>query len=183
MKQLPPVVQRGFTLIEVMVVIVVISILASLVVLNVGGVDQRKAMQVRDIFLLDLKRILRESNDQSRILALSYDYATDVRPAQYQILEYTLNLASEQNQTEIKRWQAYEEFKSRTLPERVSFKMTRLDYATDAANNRDLLGDQSPELIWLGNGEVRPVRIQFYFEDRPLGAEIEIDHLGKINES
>ncbi|MGE8684189.1 MAG: type II secretion system protein GspH, partial [Acinetobacter sp.] len=29
----------------------------------------------------------------------------------------------------------------------------------------------------------KPVRIQFYFEQLPIGEEIEIDHLGKINES
>lgn len=52
---------RGFTLIEVMVVIVIMSIMASLVVLNISGVDQRKAMQAREVLLLDLQRILRES--------------------------------------------------------------------------------------------------------------------------
>ena len=52
---------RGFTLIEVMVVIVIMSIMASLVVLNIGGVDQRKAMQTREVLLLDLQRILREA--------------------------------------------------------------------------------------------------------------------------
>ena len=43
----------GFTLIEVMVVIVIVSIVASLIVLNIDGVDQRKAMQVREMLLLD----------------------------------------------------------------------------------------------------------------------------------
>lgn len=61
--------QQGFTLIEVMVVIVIMGIMASLVVLNVGGVDQRKAMQAREVFLMDVQRVLREANDQSRILA------------------------------------------------------------------------------------------------------------------
>ncbi|MFI7983853.1 type II secretion system protein, partial [Acinetobacter baumannii] len=35
--------QKGFTLIEVMVVIVIMTIMTSLVVLNIGGVDQKKA--------------------------------------------------------------------------------------------------------------------------------------------
>ncbi len=49
--------QKGFTLIEVMVVIVIMTIMTSLVVLNIGGVDQKKAMQARELFLLDLQKI------------------------------------------------------------------------------------------------------------------------------
>lgn len=41
---------RGFTLIELMVVIVIMAIMASLVLMNIGGVDQRKAMQAREVF-------------------------------------------------------------------------------------------------------------------------------------
>ena len=62
--------RSGFTLIELMVVIVVIAILASLILLNISGVDQRKAMQAREFFILDLKKINKESVDQSRIFAL-----------------------------------------------------------------------------------------------------------------
>ena len=51
----PPLRQKGFTLIELMVVIVIISIIASLIVLNIDGVDQRKAMQSRELLILDLK--------------------------------------------------------------------------------------------------------------------------------
>lgn len=40
----------GFTLIELMVVIVIIGIMASLVVMNLNGIDQRKAMQAREVF-------------------------------------------------------------------------------------------------------------------------------------
>ena len=52
---------RGFTLIELMVVIVIMGIMASLVLLNTSGVDQRKAMQAREILLVDLQRVLREA--------------------------------------------------------------------------------------------------------------------------
>lgn len=178
----PPSNQRGFTLIEVMVVIVIVSILASLIVLNVGGVDQRKAMQFREVFLMDMQRLLRESNDQSRILALSMQSATDVSPAQYQVVEYQFP-AENKSESDYKRWTAYEEFKPRYFPDKISFKIMTLDYDVEGASNRDLIGENAPELIWLGNGEVRPVRIQFYFEDREIGTEIEIDHLGKINAS
>ncbi len=50
MKQKPPSRIQGFTLVELMVVIVIMAIMASLVMLNINGVDQRKAAQARVFF-------------------------------------------------------------------------------------------------------------------------------------
>ncbi|MFV5425758.1 type II secretion system protein [Acinetobacter towneri] len=175
---------RGFTLIELMVVIVIMAIMASLVLMNIGGVDQRKAMQAREVFLLDLRTLNREANDQARIFALNLHQATDVSAARYDVLEYQpyateQQLSLQNNQ----KWQNYGEFKSRTLPEQVSIQILSLEQSYPNANNSELLQGNAPALIWLGNGEAKPVRIQFYLEQRPVGAEIEVDHLGKIHES
>ncbi|RDC53239.1 type II secretion system protein [Acinetobacter lwoffii] len=173
---------RGFTLIELMVVIVIMGIMASLVLLNTSGVDQRKAMQAREILLVDLQRVLREANDQSRILALDVQSATDVTPFRYGIIEYRSAAQTEQN-LQNEKWQNYADFKLRSLPDHISFQIQALEQQRYAkAQNRDLTQANSPQLIWLGNGEVKPVRIQFFLEDREVGAAIEIDHLGKINE-
>ena len=173
---------RGFTLIELMVVIVIMGIMASLVLLNTSGVDQRKAMQAREILLLDLQRVMREANDQSRILALDVQTATDVTPFRYGIIEYRSAEQSGQNRQN-EKWQSYADFKLRSLPDHVSFQIQTLEQQRFAnAKNRDLTQANSPQLIWLGNGEVKPVRIQFFFEEREIGAAIEVDHLGKINE-
>lgn len=173
---------RGFTLIELMVVIVIMGIMASLVLLNTSGVDQRKAMQAREILLMDLQRVLREANDQSRILALDVQTATDVTPFRYAIIEYRSAEQSGQN-LQNEKWQSYADFKLRSLPDHVSFQIQSLEQQRFAnAKNRDLTQANSPQLIWLGNGEVKPVRIQFFFEEREIGAAIEVDHLGKINE-
>ena len=108
---------RGFTLIEVMVVIVIMSIMASLVVLNIGGVDQRKAMQTREVLLLDLQRILREANDQSRILALDVQAATDISPFRYGVVEYRSPNQAEPTLNQ-QKWQSYAEFNLRSLRNR-----------------------------------------------------------------
>ena len=79
---------RGFTLIELMVVIVIMAIMASLILTNINGIDQRKAMQAREVFILDLHQINREANDQARILSLQLQNATDVATFQYAVLEY-----------------------------------------------------------------------------------------------
>ncbi|MBJ9984992.1 type II secretion system protein [Acinetobacter sp. S40] len=172
----------GFTLIELMVVIVIIGILASLILLNISGVDQRKAMQAREVFILDLKKINKESTDQSRIFALSTHNATDVAPFNYELIEYQ----DQSDQTiiqEDKKWQKYPEFPVRILPERVAFSIESVDQNYQNATKQDLINNQAPKLIWLGNGEVKPVQIQFYFEQNPVGDPIEVDHLGNINEN
>ena len=177
---------RGFTLIELMVVIVIMAIMASLILTNINGVDQRKAMQAREVFIMDLRRINREANDQARIFALDVQAATDVSPFRYAVIEYLVpstQTAQTSPFSKNKKWQNYAEFKPRDLPEQVSFNVQSLDQQYENANNDDLLNANAPKLLWLGNGETKPVRIQFYFEQRPIGEEIEIDHLGKINET
>ena len=66
--------------------------------------------------------------------------------------------------------------------EKVSLQIQPLDQRYENAQNRDLTMQDAPKLIWLGNGEVKPVRIQFYLDNNEVGSAIEIDHLGKINE-
>lgn len=177
---------RGFTLIELMVVIVIIGIMASLVLMNIGGVDQRRAMQAREVFLMDLQKISREANDQARILALRTQSASDVANFNYSIQEYFSAHQQQQQQgffEQNKKWQAYPEFETRVLPDHVSLQIQALDQNYTNAQNKDLINHDAPKLIWLGNGEVKPVRIQFFLDDRAVGEEINIDHLGKINES
>jgi general secretion pathway protein G len=182
MIRLPHRAVRGFTLIELMVVIVIVGIMASLVLLNTSGVDQRKAMQAREILMMDLQRMLHEANDQSRIFALEVQAATDVSPFRYGVVEYrpqTQPALNPQNE----KWQAYTDFKLRNLPDHISFQIQGLEQQRyNHAQNRDLTQANAPKLIWLGNGEVKPVRIQFFLEDREIGHPIEIDHLGKVNE-
>ncbi len=67
------------------------------------------------------------------------------------------------------KWQNYKDFETQVLPENVSFTIQPLDQQYENANNDDLLNTNAPKLIWLGNGEVKPVRIQFYFEECPIG--------------
>ncbi|WP_338563327.1 type II secretion system protein [Acinetobacter sp. KS-LM10] len=193
---------QGFTLIELMVVIVIISIMASLVVMNLGGVDQRKAMQTREMLIMDLKRINREANDQSRIFALVVKPATDVATFQYAIQEYRsqatsspstnngqINLASGSNQSvqaslsKSKQWVELDDSYTKTLPQAVSFSLESEQHDFKRANNSELVGGDSPKLIWLGNGEVKPVRIQMYFQQKPVGELIQIDYLGNVHEN
>ena len=177
--------QHGFTLIELMVVIVIISIMASLVVLNIGGVDHRKALQAREFLILDLKKINREANDQALIYALEVLPATDVAPFQYKLVRYQPVIENaEQNLSivEEKRWKDVANFQMRKLPERVSFSIQNQEHRYINANNDDLIGTNAPKVIWFGNGEAKPVKIQMYYDQKAIGALIDIDYLGKVTD-
>ena len=191
----PPLRQKGFTLIELMVVIVIISIIASLIVLNIDGVDQRKAMQARELLILDLKKMNREAVDQSRIYALVIQSQTDVASFGYRFDEYIpqrsqtndathrLNHSNALNSSNNnqKKWLEADAVTVRELPNRVSFTVESQDHEFKQAQNTDLLGNNAPKLIWLGNGEVKPVSIQIYYDQKPVGDLIQIDYLGKID--
>lgn len=188
--------QAGFTLIELMVVIVIVGVLVSLVRLNVDGIDQRKAMQVREMLILDLKKINREANDQARVYALQTQAISNVRPFQYRIVEYNVATAAQQGRTQsgnhsqssgpvqsgqAPRWSDVRQFQTRELPDQVSLQVVAQQQRFEGANNTDLLGENAPTLIWFGNGEAKPVTIQVYYGQTPVGAPIQVDYLGKID--
>lgn len=183
--------QSGFTLIELMVVIVIVGVMASLILLNIDGVDQRKAMQARELLILDLKRINREANDQARIYALDVQSATDVAPFRYGLVEYqsispdSNRLASNTQQSNVfqqNKWKELKNFQLRSLPNHVSFAVESQTKSYQNANNDDLIGTNAPKIIWFGNGEVKPVSIQMYYDQNPVGALINIDYLGKVDD-
>ena len=177
--------QKGFTLVELMVVIVIVSIVASLILVNMDSIDHRKVMQAREVLIMDLQRVARESQDQSKILALSLNPSIENNNYQYKIVEYIpFEKSSKKPLIQLdQQWLFYKEFKARELPNDVYVQITPTQYIFENAGNQDLLNDRAPKLIWLGNGEVKPVTIQFYHRHKPIGAEIKIDYLGKIHAS
>ena len=194
--------QQGFTLIEVMLVIVIMAVMASLIAMNVQGVDQRKVMQARELLVLNLKKIRLESADQGRILGLLIQPATDIAPAQYEVVEYRPQAnpdSSNQNQLNQSqsiqsqfnpnqprgardqyRWQLATDFDSQTLPEQSSVQIQSLDHQLnlDALKQNDAL----PQIIWLGNGEAVPVRIQLYLQQQQVGDAIVLNRLGAVSD-
>ena len=189
--------QQGFTLIEVMLVIVIMAVMASLIVMNVQGVDQRKVMQARELLVLNLKKIRLESADQGRILGLLIQPATDIAPAQYEVVEYRPQANSDNsNQSKLNqsqfnpnqprgardqyRWQLATDFDSQTLPEQSSVQIQSLDHQLnlDALKQNDAL----PQIIWLGNGEAVPVRIQLYLQQQQVGDAIVLNRLGAVSD-
>lgn len=168
--------ERGFTLVEVMVVIVVMGIVAGLLIMQLSGGDRRQAMQAREILIFDLKQMSHLANEQAQVLALELN--THSNATNYQVMQYQAQA------TELSaKWQKLNVFVPKTLPNAMRLEVTTLvhDYAN--ASNRELLAEQAPKLMWLGNGEAKPARIRVYFQEQPLGRDIEIDYLGKVHEN
>ena len=166
---------RGFTLVEVMVVIVVMGILASLLLMNISGVDRRQAMQARELLISDLKVIQRLATEQGQVLA--FDLRPQHNAMQYQLLQYQA-----QQTEQAQKWQTFELFDIRTLAPEMRLDITPIEQNYPNANNLELIGAQAPKLIWLGNGEAKPVRIQSLWQTKRFVLKIEIDYLGKVHE-
>lgn len=189
--------QRGFTLIEVMLVIVIMSIFAALVVVSVSGVEQRKLMQQRDQLINDLNVVRLESSDQARVYALMTTSATATAPAGYFFAEYQLpeqadpatlstqpqNSTRANNATQKPLWQPVDGFKARTLEEGAMLQIRSMDNSPQVSGPEGLLGRQSPDLIWFGNGEVKPARLQIIFNNQPIGNPIYINTTGMVSET
>ena len=179
--------QTGFTLIEVMLVIVIMAVMASLIVMNLQGVDQRKVMQARELLLLDLQKVRLESMDQGRVLGLIVLPATDIAKAQYKIIEYSKVESPQEQQTLLQQtsapqeryqWQPAQDFKTKDLPDQSSMIIQTLDHQLDL--DRLKQEGQLPQIIWLGNGEMIPVAIQLYLQQQPVGEVIQLNRLGLV---
>ena len=166
--------ERGFTLVELMVVIVVMGILASLLLINLSGVDRRQAMQAREILISDLKLIRRFANEQNMVLSLALQ--PNQSTWQYQVMSYQAK-ATELTQ----KWQIVPQFEQKNLLPDMRLAITPIEQNHNG-KNLDLIGQQAPQLMWFGNGEAKPARIQVYWQEQPIGTEIEIDYLGKVHE-
>lgn len=184
--------QGGFTLIEVMLVIVIMAIMAGLVVMNIQGVDQRRVMQAREVLAMDLQKIRLEALDQGRVLGLISLPATDIAPASYQVVEYVKQMQSTQNvllpqQPNNKHyvWQVAKDFQVKALPAQTHLSITMLEHEMNLDALKTNSRQDLPQVIWLGNGETIPARFQLFMQQQPIGDAVELNRLGLVvkNES
>lgn len=181
--------QRGFTLIEVMLVIVIMSVFAGLVVVSISGVEQRKLMQQREQLINDLNIVRLESMDQARVFALITTSPTATAPSGYFFAEYQPPQTDSQTGQMIARqekkplWQPVQAFKNRSLSENTYIQVRSMDNSRQINGPEGLLDQQSPDLIWFGNGEVKPARLQLIFDNQPIGSPVYINSAGMVSDT
>ena len=132
----------GFTLIEMMVVIVLIGVLASMVHINLGDSNARQARQEADV-LLSLMHGLRE-----KAVLEGQEYGLRLEPGAYQLMGF----ADEQ-------WQVLEP--KVKLPEGLVLGLT-----LEGQDQPLIGGSGTPQLLWLSSDE--NTAFDLHFESPPL---------------
>ncbi|WP_338648920.1 type II secretion system minor pseudopilin GspH [Pseudomonas sp. ML2-2023-3] len=119
----------GFTLIELMVVMVLIGVLVSMVHISLGDNNSRNARQEADV-LLGLIHGLRE-----KAVLEGHEYGLRLEPGAYQLMRF-----------EGEQWQAVEPWVS--LPVGLVLALT-----LDGQDQPLIAGSVTPQLLWLSSDE------------------------------
>jgi general secretion pathway protein H len=138
--------QTGFTLIEILVVLVVVGLLASLAVFTMGGSSQQRELEneVRELYLL-----MQTASEQAVLNNL--ELGLRLEDDGYQFVAF-------QDQTG--DWKASGErmFRARSLPEWLTVTEFIESDAPRLASSEDTL---LPDVVFFSSGETTPFELEF----------------------
>jgi general secretion pathway protein H len=165
---------RGFTLVEILVVVVIMAIVISLTVLSVGvtGRDNQLDQETRRIEgLMDLLH--------ERAVLEGRDFGVRIEPNAYEFVVYD-------NYRD--RWLKFDEegqYRRRNLPKGVGFQL-QLDSQTVVlkAVDRTFKSDTplpAPQLAIAASGEGTPFRLTLMRESTQARAAVDGDAMGKLS--
>jgi general secretion pathway protein H len=164
---------KGFTLVEILVVVVIMAVVISLAVLSIGttGRDSQLDQEGRRVqALIDLLH--------ERAVLEGRDFGVRILPSAYEFVVYD---------TIKDQWKKFDEenqYRHRELPKGVSFQL-QLDQTTVVlkAPDKDLSGGppQPPQLAIAASGEGTPFRLILQRDTTQAQATVNGDALGKIS--
>jgi general secretion pathway protein H len=164
---------KGFTLVEILVVIVIIAVVISLTLLSVGATGRDSQLDEESRRIEGLVGLLHE-----RALLEGRDFGLRIEPAAYEFVVYD---------SRHDRWAMLDqerEFRHRELPKGISFQL-QLDSQTVVIKpiDRNLSsGDvQNPQVAIAASGEGTPFRLTLQRDGSPAKASVDGDALGKIS--
>jgi len=173
--------QQGFTLIELMLVIVIVGIFAAMVSLSVGGESERRLLLLRERLVDNLAIVQLEALDQGRVLGLQFVPQQAGQAAGYQVVGFEPSA-----EDVAQRWPMASDFVFQPLPDRVRLQITPLQLRQTARQpTRDTAVWQdanTPQLMWFGNGEATPVRLQLMQDQQPIGAPLYVSATGQVSD-
>ena len=165
---------KGFTLVEILVVVVIMAVVISLAVLSIGVTGRDAQLDEETRRIEGLAGLLHE-----RALLEGRDFGIRIEPTAYEFVVYD---------SRRDRWLTMDqehEFRHRDLPKGLSFQL-QLDSQTVVlkAVDRNLKTDQTPptpQLAIAASGEGTPFRLTLIRAQTNAQASVDGDALGKIS--
>jgi general secretion pathway protein H len=164
---------KGFTLVEILVVVVIMAVVISITVLSVSSTGRDSQLDEESRRIEGLVGLLHE-----RALLEGRDFGLRIEPAAYEFVVYD---------TGRDRWMMLDqerEFRHRELPKGVSFQL-QLDSHTVVIKpiDRNLSdGNQpNPQVAIAASGEGTPFRLTLQRDATQAKASVDGDALGKIS--
>jgi general secretion pathway protein H len=165
---------KGFTLVEILVVVVIIAVVISLTVLSVSSTGRDSQIDEESRRIEGLVGLLHE-----RALLEGRDFGLRIEPTAYEFVVYD---------TRMDRWKPFDqehEFRKRNLPKGVSFQlMLDSQVVVIKAVDTNLASDQAPpapQVAIAASGEGTPFRLTLFRDATGAHASIDGDALGKVS--
>lgn len=164
---------KGFTLVEILVVVVIITVMVSLAVLSIGVTGRDSQLDEESRRIEGLVGLLHD-----RAVLEGRDFGLRIEPTAYEFVVY---------EPQRDRWMPLDqehEFRRRNLPKGVSFQL-ELDsqIVVIKAIDRNLAGDDpppGPQVAIAASGEGTPFRLTLLRDGTKSKASVDGDALGKI---
>lgn len=145
--------QQGFTLVEVMVVIVILAVFAGMMTLSVGSSESRKNLAFYEHLQSNINYIRLLSAEQMKPYGLAIRLAKNDNPTQLVVVKL------ENEQTE-PTWQLENSIPPLDVPNHVQVDISPLDSGVIGGQIPNyLVGNQAPPVVWFGTGEATAVQI------------------------
>jgi general secretion pathway protein H len=164
---------KGFTLVEILVVVVIMAIVISIAILAVGTTGRDSQLDEESRRIEGLVGLLHE-----RALLEGRDFGLRIEPAAYEFVVYDARRD---------RWMTLDqehEFRHRDLPKGVSFQL-QLDSQTVVIKpidrNLSNTAPPAPQLAIAASGEGTPFRLTLLRDGTSSKASVDGDALGKIS--
>jgi len=196
--------QAGFTLVEIVVVVVILAVFAAVVGLSVGSSEARKnrAFYEHLTDTLDYVRLLSAERMQPMGLQLkgnvngqaipvivqldnayaAYQNAPQAQPPKNN-MELSADIGGRTSEQVIPTWQNVAEVTLPELPVGVTLSVNPLTTDNSVANGRTLqpwFTNGAPEVLWFGTGQAAPVTIEVRYNSRLVGEVIQILPDGRV---
>jgi general secretion pathway protein H len=164
---------KGFTLVEILVVVVIMAIAVSLAVLSVGVTGRDSQLDEESRRIEGLVGLLHE-----RALLEGRDFGLRIEPAAYEFVVY------EPRRDRWMRLDQEQEFRHRNLPKGLSFQL-QLDSQIVVIKpiERNLSSDVAPpgpQIAIAASGEGTPFRLTLLRDGTQAKASVDGDALGKV---